>query len=251
MDQLSWSSEHVQAYEDLKTQLREAVKLAHWITEKPICIYTDASDAPWAAVVTQCDPASLKLPMEKQMHEPLAFLGSAFNTTQQHWSTFDKEAYSIFQAFERMDYMLICENDIHLFTDHRNLLFVFNPLAMRPSLGRHIVNKVQRWALFISRFMYTIEHVEGKRNITADMLTRWYVGSRNNRVMSRCITKLLLSQDIVGSTCDDAFSWVSSSMIQQAQSNCHEKPVLSRKIWKDYCELVKRSGFQIMQLSYS
>lgn len=74
--------------------------------------------------------------------------------------------------------MLICEDDIHIFTNHRNLLFVYDPLTVKTNLGRHVVNKVQRWALYLLHFMHTIEHIEGSRNVTADMLTRWYAGYR-------------------------------------------------------------------------
>jgi len=77
-----------------------------------------------------------------------------------------------------MDYILMGSKPLHIFTDHRNLLFVFAPLALEPSLGLHIVSKVQRWALFLSRFSYVIEHVDGASNVFADILTRWTKGYR-------------------------------------------------------------------------
>ena len=65
-----------------------------------------------------------------------------------------------------------------MFTDHRNLLFVYALLAFEPALGRHVVSKVQRWALFLSRFDYVIEHIPGYCNVFADMLTQWAKGYR-------------------------------------------------------------------------
>lgn len=44
--------------------------------------------------------------------------------------------------------MFAAENDIHVFYDHRNLLFVYNPTAIYP------------WAIHLSWFMFTIEHIE-------------------------------------------------------------------------------------------
>lgn len=61
---------------------------------------------------------------------------------------FEQEGYAIFQTFDKVDYLLLNEQPVHVFTDHRNLLFVFALLTMEPTLGRHAVTKVQRWALF-------------------------------------------------------------------------------------------------------
>ncbi len=39
---------------------------------------------------------------------------------------------------------------------------------------------MQRWALYLARFDYVIEHVQGEANVCADMLTRWIRGYRKN-----------------------------------------------------------------------
>lgn len=58
-----------------------------------------------------------------------------------------------------MDYILLAEQKSHLFTDHRNLLLIFNPLTIVPTLKRHVVSKVQRWGLALSKYSYVIEHI--------------------------------------------------------------------------------------------
>lgn len=222
--ELEWSPGEITAFEGLQEQLGNAVTLGHRDVSKALCVFTDASGAHWAAVVTQCDASCLGKEIEDQMHQPLAFLGSLFNDTQQHWSTFEREAYAIFQSFEKMDYMFACEEDIHIFTDHRNLLFVFNTLALKPMLGRHIVNKVQRWALFLSRFMYSIEHIAGERNVAADMMTRWYAGYRGKKKLERRITSLLMAQDLVQSPADEDFAWPSIDTVRQCQEARNTRP---------------------------
>ncbi len=82
------------------------------------------------------------------------------------------------QAFRKLDYMLSCDPITRVFTDHRNLLSDFNPVSMEPSLGRHKVLKVVRWALFLSAFMYSIEYVHGDVNTWSDIMTRWMRGYR-------------------------------------------------------------------------
>lgn len=189
--ELSWGATHTKSFESLQESLRDAVRMSYVDPKKVICVFTDASDKFWAGIVTQTNLRDLSKPIEQQRHEPLAFLGAAFRGAQINWSTFEKESFAIFQTFERMDYMLETQNRIHVFTDHRNLLFVFAPLALEPALGRHIVSKVQRWALYLSRFSYAIEHVRGELNVCADMLTRWVRGNRNERSAPRVCSLLL------------------------------------------------------------
>lgn len=72
---LNLNREHDDAFNDITQQLLETVKLSHHDSRKPVCIYTDASDAFWASVVTQCEHCDLRIPSSSQMREELAFLG--------------------------------------------------------------------------------------------------------------------------------------------------------------------------------
>lgn len=92
--------------------------------------------------------------------------------------TFEKEIFAIYQACAILYYMLTAERDKHVFSDHRNLLFVYSHVAVEKGIGRHFINKVQRWTLYLSRLMYTIEKIEGEGNVTAVVLTRWHSGRR-------------------------------------------------------------------------
>ena len=93
--------------------------------------------------MTQCSPEELDKLSPDQLHEPLAFLGSQFKKAELNWTMFEKEGFAIFQSFDKLDYLLTSGRQAHVFTDHRNLLFVFAPLALEPALGRHVVSKVQ------------------------------------------------------------------------------------------------------------
>lgn len=64
--------------------------------------------------------------------------------------------FEIYQTFERMDYVLLGQQRTHVFIDYHNLLIISAPLALEPALERHVVCKVQRWALCLSRFSYAI-----------------------------------------------------------------------------------------------
>lgn len=221
---LSWGTTHEAAFRDLQDNIRNAVQLSYPRDGKVICVFTDASQRYWSGVVTQTDPSQLALPVEKQAHEPLAFLGSAFKDAQLNWSTFEQEGYAIFQTFDKVDYLFLNEQPVHVFTDHRNLLFVFAPLAMEPTLGRHVVTKVQRWALFLSRFENAIEHIDGSKNVFADILTRWTKGYRNvNKLGTPRICSLLTTVEQVVPSPEDIV-WPSMEVIGSSQRDAVDKP---------------------------
>lgn len=52
-------------------------------------------------------------------------------------------------------------------------LVLLSPTRLNADVANHIFHKVQRWALCISEFNVSIEHIPGEENIWADILTRW------------------------------------------------------------------------------
>lgn len=131
-------------------------------------------------MVTQTYPDNLKNPFASQTQAPLAFLGGTFKGFQTNLSTYKQEGFAILKTFDKLDYLFLDKHPVHVLTDHRNLLFVVAPLALQPALGQQVVDKFQRWAVFLSIFEYTIEHIPREENILAEMLTRWAKGYRKH-----------------------------------------------------------------------
>lgn len=129
----------------------------------------EASFTFWTAVVTRTQYKQFNITVLKQINDPLAFLSGGFKGSQQRWSMYEKDAFANFKASSKLDCMLHGTYSVLVFTDHRNLLFVFAPLSLEPALWGNIVSKVQRLALFLSKFDYAIEHIHGYNNIF-----RWY-----------------------------------------------------------------------------
>lgn len=226
LDTLSWGKDHLEALKSLQDTIRDSVQLSFPKKDKRICIYTYASDKFWSAVVTQIAPSDMHKPIEEQAQEPLAFLRAAFKDAEKNWSTFEQEGFAIYQSLKKLDYLFYHEHPIHVFTDHRNLLFLFAPLALEPALERHVVNKVQRWALYLSQLPYLIEHVDGEHNIFADILTRWLRGYRSERKTLCKICKLAKIEGIVDSPAKLEFVWPSMDTIRQSQQ--HHQPRTER-----------------------
>lgn len=213
---LGWDDRHEAAFKGLQEQLQESTRMAHRDANLTLCIHTDASDRHWAVCATQCCPKELTKHIAHQKHQPLAFLSGTFSEREEHWSTYEREAFAVVQAFRKLDYLLACDHTTRVFTDHRNLLFTFNPVFMEPSLGRHKVLKVVRWALFLSSFNYRIEHVPGDVNVWPDIMTRWMRGYRSAPKVKR-ITSSIPFNGVTQSAQSDEFEWPTIPEIVTAQ----------------------------------
>lgn len=214
---LGWSSHAQRAFHDIQEQMRKMVSTAHRDPRKVLCLHTDASNAHWAAAITQCTSCELQKDVPTQAHEPLAFLSGAFSPTQEVWTTYEKEAYAIIMSFRKLAYLFACDHTTTIFTDHWNLLFVFHPSALDPALGRHKILKVLRWALFLSSFTYKIEHIPGEHNTLPDIMTRWMRGYRGVVLRAKRLTATLPAIPIPPNPSE----WPKRSLILELQQKTH------------------------------
>lgn len=81
--------------------------------------------------------------------------------------------------------------------------------------------------MFLSRFSYTIEHVEGENIVFADILTRWTTGYRTGRLATNHVCSFLVqAEQIVPAAAD--IDWPSLAIIQASQ-NRHQPPLNSKR----------------------
>jgi RNase H-like domain found in reverse transcriptase len=171
-----WGPEEQEAFKDLQAAIMDSMTLAFPDPDKRICDLTDASDCFYAGLVTQIDEEQLDLPMEEQDHQPLAFLSGEFKGAQLRWTVPEKKVFAIVDTATKVDYLLLSHDEISILSAHLNLTYIYNPLSADPTLARHVVHKLQRWALKMSMFSYRMEHVMGELNYWTDLMTRWGVG---------------------------------------------------------------------------
>lgn len=110
--------------------------------------------------------------VEDQEHEPLAFLSGKFSGHSERWSMVKKEEFAIVEAFSKLDHFYTARK-VHVFTDHSNLVYIFNPFGHNPGISRHVAHKLMRWAIMLSAYRYVIEHVPGERIVWTDILSLW------------------------------------------------------------------------------
>jgi len=221
LSEITWGPEQLSAFSRLKEALREAVTLAHPDPAKLLCLFTDASDNHWSGVLSQIPKVDKDLPFADQRHEPLSFLAGSFKGSSARWSTPEKEAFAIIDSVRRLDYMLLRPEGFLLYTDHKNLVFIFNPISTNTHLSKHVLNKIERWSILMTGFRYTIVHIPGEENVWADLLTRWAAPIASTALPSGSLSALF--QAPLAPDLDPDFKWPSRSELIQLQNSALEE----------------------------
>ena len=81
---------------------------------------------------------------QQQRHAPLAFLSDRFDKTQLGWAVLEKEAYAVMNTLDRMHWLAATPDGFDLYTDHNNLIFLFDPLAVVDDTSQSSLRKVLR-----------------------------------------------------------------------------------------------------------
>ena len=183
------NDEEKKAFDECKALVAAAVKLHHPDDDMVVCLITDASDIGWACCVTGVSKQEFDdtADVSKFNHVPLMFLSGTFKGAQARWSMLEKECYAIMIAFDKLEYLFLRNGGIHVYTDHRNLVFLFNPTKATKVLS----GKLARWSTRLIGFEYIIHHVPGELNIFADMLSRWANPDYNVSMIT--LNKVILS----------------------------------------------------------
>ena len=143
----NWTEVHQNAFEEAKRMISREALLAYPDFTQPFHIYTDASDTQLGGVIMQND-------------KPLAFYTRKLNSAQAKYSTGEQELLSIVETLKAFESILM-GNRIIVHTDHLNLLY--KKLASA---------RLVRWRMLLEEFGPEFKHIEGKKNVVADALSR-------------------------------------------------------------------------------
>jgi hypothetical protein len=168
-----WTKTCEKAFRQLQEDILTLMTTAHPDPKQRVCVFTDASDAFYSGMITQVPEHHLDLPVQDQQHQPLAFTSGRFRGSQERWSIPEKEAFAVIETVTKHSYLLLAAEQFSILSDHFNLKYMYAPLSLDPSLARHTVSKIQRWALKLATYNYRIEHITGELNVWTDLLTRW------------------------------------------------------------------------------
>lgn len=151
-----WNEEASQMFEQCKQDLAQVTTLAHPSPNAKLVLHVDASNFCVGAALSELQNGFLK---------PLGFYSKRISESQKKQSTYDRELLAIFMAVKYFAHM-IEGRSCTIFTDHKPLTFAFqqNPEKSTPKQTRQLS--------FISEYTTDIQHIPGKNNIVADVLSR-------------------------------------------------------------------------------
>jgi len=99
---------------------------------------------------------------------PIAYASRTLNEHEKRYGQIDKEALAIMFGLKR-SHLYLYGLHFTILTDHKPLERIFGPKTAIPSLA---VMRLQRLAIILAAFNYSIKFVPSKQNAVADALPR-------------------------------------------------------------------------------
>ena len=171
-----WKNGAKKAFEAVKHGLVEALRTSFYDPEMRTCVFADASDEFWCICITQCKDGDQLLPWSEQVgkHKPLLFESGRFRKAQLHCHTVSKESFAFGEKlFDYKHWINGGKFKSDLFTDHKNLLALFDDKARPETCNKSNRKRMDRWAEQLRTMRYRIHHIDGDENRLADLGSRW------------------------------------------------------------------------------
>ncbi|KAK3512082.1 hypothetical protein QTP70_030361 [Hemibagrus guttatus] len=163
---LTWTPATTQAFDKLKTAFTTAPLLVHPDPKLPFIVEVDASTTRVGVVLSQQQGNPRKL-------HPCAFFSRKLSPVEVNYDIGNQELLTIKLALEKWRHWLKgAKHPFVVLTDHKNLEYLRVAKRLNP--------RQARWALFFTRFNFTISYRPGSKNIKADALSRIHSLDENN-----------------------------------------------------------------------
>ncbi len=157
---LVWTPRATSAFQELRKRFTTAPILRHPDPELEFIVEVDASSTGIGAVLSQRQGDPLKT-------YPCAFYSRKLNPAEQNYDVGNRELLAMKAAFEEWRHWLEgAKHPFTVLTDHRNLEYLRS--------AKRLNHRQARWALFFTRFDFTVTYRPGSLNTKADALSRQY-----------------------------------------------------------------------------
>ena len=156
----NWTPKCEQAFSDVKLALSSETVLAHYNPSLPVELSVDASPYGLGAIIMHVYPNGTR--------RPIAYASRTLNEHEKRYGQIDKEALAIMFGLKRF-HLYLYGRHFTILTDHKPLERIFGPKTAIPSLA---AMRLQRWAIILSAFDYSIKFIPSKENAVADALSR-------------------------------------------------------------------------------
>lgn len=102
------------------------------------------------------------------------------------------EGFAIPKVFKELKYLLVGDQEVQVCKYHQNILFLFVSYALKPTVGRHLLFSVQRWARDLTKSEFVAKHIIDAKNVFADILTIWTRECRKVRLRTIKVCSIAL-----------------------------------------------------------
>ncbi|KAK3536465.1 hypothetical protein QTP86_013153 [Hemibagrus guttatus] len=157
---LTWTDPARSAFQQLKNCFTTAPILRHPDPDLPFVVEVDASSSGLGAVLSQRHGEPGKL-------HPCAFYSRKLTSAEVNYDVGNRELLAIKAALEEWRHWLEgARHPFQVLTDHRNLEYLRGAKRLNP--------RQARWAIFFTRFAFTVTYRPGSKNGKADALSRQF-----------------------------------------------------------------------------
>lgn len=156
----SWNANRNQQFNKLKDIMSSNLLLTPYNPKLEIIVAGDASQHGIGAIIMH--------KFKDGTIKPIWHASRSLTTAERNYSQIEKEALSLVFAVKKF-HKMIFGRPITLHTDHKPLLAIF---GAKRGIPAHSANRLQRWALILMAYDFTIQYVSTNSFGYADVLSR-------------------------------------------------------------------------------
>ena len=155
-----WGEAQTKAFREAKEALTSSKVLTHYDPDQELILDCDASPYGVGAVLShRFQDGSVK---------PVAFASRSLAPAEKKYAQLDKEALAIIFGVKKF-HQYLSGRKFTIHSDHKPLQHIFDENRPVPTMSSA---RIQRWALTLSAYNYTIEYKPGSQHANADLLSR-------------------------------------------------------------------------------
>ncbi|CAS00993.1 Protein CBG28002 [Caenorhabditis briggsae] len=196
-----WTPQCQFSFDRVKQILRSDLLLTHYDPNLPIIVSADASQYGIGAVISHRFPDGSEY--------AIYHISKALTAPQRNYSQIEKEAFGLITAVTKF-HKFIYGRHFTLKTDHKPLLSIFGD---KNGIPLYNANRLQRWAIILLNYDFSIEYVNTHDFGQADALSR------------------LISEQIQQTECEDrVIAQVESEVLTNLVTTCDQLLVTAKMI---------------------